>query len=327
MSNLDPHPDETPCHSGPDCGAVAEFYDARVVPLGGVRGVTVARTLPQRTLPTVGAWCFLDLFGPADEPSSIMPHPHIGLQTVTWPFRGEIRHRDSVGSDVVIRPGQLNLMTSGNGIAHSEVAAPGAIGGHGLQLWVALPSASASIAPHFEQHRDLPLHEVPGLRATVLLGTLGSATSPATAYTPIVGADMVLDASASLELPVREDFEHAVLVISGSLSVAGTVVDPGPLLYLGTGRGSLALSAGPAGAHALLLGGEPFREDLVMWWNFVGRSHEEIDAARAAWESHDVERFADIAGHTIDERIPAPVLPNVRLRPRAHRPTDLKEPS
>lgn len=161
-------------------GPVTELHEARRVPLGGVRAMRVDRLLPHRSLPTVGAWCFLDLFGPQRTGMRVLPHPHIGLQTVTWPLTGEIRHRDSLGSDVVIRPGGLNLMTAGRGVAHSEVSAAGAAPLHGLQLWLALPAERAGMEPAFEQHTELPRLERPGLRATVLAGALGEAASPAT---------------------------------------------------------------------------------------------------------------------------------------------------
>jgi redox-sensitive bicupin YhaK (pirin superfamily) len=315
MSNLDANPAEQDCRAKGDPGPLAELHEPRDVPLGGVRGVHVMRTLPQRVLPTVGAWCFLDHFGPHSTPMDVNPHPHIGLQTVTWPFEGEIRHRDSIGSDVVVRPRQLNLMTAGRGIAHSEFAVPGAPAGHGLQLWTALPGDRRDVAPHFEQHRSLPYYELPGLRAIVFLGTLDTVTSPATAYSPIVGADLTVNPGADVTIPLTYYHEHALLLIDGDLSVADTSLPPGPLLYLGTGRSELSLSS-RAGAHAILLGGEPFREDIVMWWNFVGRSHEEIEQARTDWEKRDQERFPDIAGHMVEERIPAPPLPGVRLKPR-----------
>ncbi|WP_227997176.1 pirin family protein [Nocardia australiensis] len=323
MSDLDPCPAEVLCEAGPCPGPVAEFYPAREVPLGGVRGVFVERVLPQRDLPTVGAWCFLDHFGSptvTDTGASpnIDPHPHIGLQTVTWPFDGHIRHRDSVGSDAEIQPGQLNLMTSGRGIAHSEYQVDGAPAGHGLQLWIALPGNRARIDPHFEQHRELPVYSVPGVRAIVLIGSLGGSTSPAIAYTPIVGADMRIDAGTETSIPLEPGFEHAVLVIEGSVEVDGVEVESGPLLYLGTGRTELPL-ASASGAHFALIGGEPFDEDLVMWWNFVGRSHEEIVAARNDWENRNVERFAGIAGHPPEQRIPAPPLPGLHLKPRKRR--------
>ncbi|WP_336084281.1 pirin family protein [Nocardia sp. SSK8] len=320
MSDLEADPTEALCEPSPSPGPISELYPAREVPLGGVRGVYVERTLPQRDLPTVGAWCFLDRFGSPTVTTTgaspdILPHPHIGLQTVTWPFDGRIRHRDSVGSDVEIEPGQLNLMTSGRGIAHSEFGVPGAAAGNGLQLWIALPEDARHGEPHFEQHRALPVYEEPGLRATVLIGALGGVVSPARAYTPILGADIVLDAGARVRLPLERAFEHAVLVVSGTVEVDGTELTAGPLLYLGTDRAELSLTS-TEGAHFALLGGEPFTEELVMWWNFVARTHEEIIAAREAWETRDTSRFPTVLGHDPDERIPAPPLPPLRLKPR-----------
>jgi redox-sensitive bicupin YhaK (pirin superfamily) len=322
VSDLEAVPDEAVCVATPAPGPRADVHPAREVPLGGVRGVTVLRSLPQRDLPTVGAWCFLDHFGSTaispHLPPDIDPHPHIGLQTVTCPFDGRIRHRDSLGSDVEIEPGQLNLMTSGRGIAHSEYTVAGAPAGHGLQLWIALPDEHRQVDPHFEQHRELPVLELPGVWARVLIGTLGAVTSPAIAYTPLVGADLHLEPGTSVELPLTPHFEHALLVLDGEIDTAGTVASPGPLLYLGTGRRDLPLTS-PAGAHAVLIGGEPLREDLVMWWNFVARSHDEILEARAAWQGHDTHRFPDIPSHTPEQRIPAPPLPTVRLKPRTRR--------
>jgi quercetin 2,3-dioxygenase len=316
VSDLDARPGVTTRLPAAGDGPVTEFYEARQVPLGGVRGMRVDRVLPHRSLPTVGGWCFLDQFGPQRTDMRVLPHPHTGLQTVTWPLAGEIRHRDSLGSDVMVRPGQLNLMTAGRGVAHSEFSAGDASLLHALQLWLALPADRAGIEPAFEQHTELPRLERRGLRATVLVGGLGEATSPATVHTPLVGADLTLDPGASASLPLRRDFEHALLVIEGELDVAGTALAAGPLLYVGTGREDLPLTAhGPV--RAVLLGGEPFPDELVMWWNFVGRDHEEIAAARADWEDRS-SRFGRIAGHG-DERIPAPGLPGVRLRPRGRR--------
>ncbi|MEV5652787.1 pirin family protein [Nocardia sp. NPDC052254] len=322
MSDLESNPTEALCESSPAPGPRSDFYPAREVPLGGVRGVTVMRALPQRDLPTVGAWCFLDHFGATESahrlPPDIDPHPHIGLQTVTWPFDGRIRHRDSLGSDVEIEPGQLNLMTSGRGIAHSEYTVAGAPAGQGLQFWIALPDTHRDIAPQFEQHRELPVLARPGLRATVLIGSLGGVTSPAVTYSPIVGADITVAPGAVATLPLTAEFEHAVLVMSGQVRVDDVSVEPGPLLYLGSDRAELRLHS-ESGARMALIGGAPFGEDLVMWWNFVGRSHDEIDAARIAWEDHDTSRFGDVPGHRPQERIPAPPLPNLRLRPRTRR--------
>ncbi|MGC7094800.1 pirin family protein [Amycolatopsis lurida] len=314
MTNLDRRPEVTPCRSVAGEGAVAEFLEPRAVPLGGVRGMRVERVLPQRALPTVGAWCFLDQFGPERVEMAVLPHPHTGLQTVTWPLSGEIRHRDSVGSDVLVRPGQLNLMTAGRGISHSEfsVREEETPVLHALQLWVALPDEALGVEPAFEQHTELPSYVADGVTATVLMGSLGDAVSPATTYTPLLGADLAVEAGARAVLPLRADFEHAVLVVEGEIEVAGVPVGAGPLLYLGTGRAELEITA-TAGARALLLGGEPFPGELVMWWNFVGRGHDEIARARADWE--DGDRFGHVDGHD-GQRIPAPALPGVRLTPR-----------
>jgi redox-sensitive bicupin YhaK (pirin superfamily) len=310
VSDLDAHPAVTERRPSGGDGAVAELYESRSVPLGGIRGMRVARVLPHRALPTVGAWCFLDRFGPQHTDMRVLPHPHSGLQTVTWPLSGEIRHRDSLGSDVPVRPGELNLMTAGHGIAHSEFSVGDAPLLDALQLWVALPETG--IAPGFEQHTELPSYARDGLRATVLVGALGDAVSPATMHTPLVGADLELAPGAVASVPLRRGFEHALLVLAGEVEVEGTRLAAGPLLYLGTGRGTLGLSAA-GGARAMLLGGEPFPYELVMWWNFVGRSHEDIASARAAWETGD--RFGHVTGHG-PERVPAPELPGVRLRPR-----------
>ncbi|MFL6123431.1 pirin family protein [Actinophytocola sp.] len=302
MSNLEARPVETDVTR---CDAMAEVFEPRVVPLGGLRAMSVERVMPQRGLPTVGAWCFLDSYGPADVAMRVLPHPHTGLQTVTWPLAGEIHHRDSIGSDVLVRPGQLNLMTAGRGVSHSELSVSEPL--HGLQLWVALPADHATMAPAFEQHVDLPVYD--GF-ATVLMGSVGDATSPATTHTPLVGADLAV--AGTRVLPLRPDYEHAVLAVS-DLTVAGTPLRKGQLLYLGTGRSRVELADG----RAFLLGGEPFPEDLVMWWNFVGRSHEEIAGARAAWEAAD-ELFGTVPGHD-GARIPAPDLPGIRLTPRRRR--------
>jgi len=227
--------------------------------------MNVSRTLPQRGLPTVGAWCFLDSFGPDRVAMSVLPHPHTGLQTVTWPLAGTVHHRDSVGSDVLVRPGELNIMTAGRGVSHSEFAVLPAGGadspGHelplqrGLQLWVALPDAERHRAPAFEQHRELPVVRGEGFTATVIVGTLAGTTSPATVYSPIVGAD--ISCEGRISLPLDPGFEHAVLVLDGSLALDAQDVPPGPLGYLGAGRSSLELGAAP-GTRLMLLGGGPF---------------------------------------------------------------------
>jgi quercetin 2,3-dioxygenase len=314
VSDLDAHPTVVPFRSAAVDRPVAVRYEERDVPLGGVRGMRVRRLLPQRTLPTVGAWCFLDQYGPERHEMGVLPHPHIGLQTVTWIFAGQVRHRDSLGSDAVIRPGQLNLMTAGRGVVHSEFSLGGPSLLHGLQLWVALPAGVAGRAPAFEQHRELPRYVDDGLTATVLVGQLGAVVSPATAYSPLVGAELTMPAGAVATVPLRPDYEYAVLAVDGTVDIDGNPLAPGPLLYLGTGRSALPVTASRP-ARAMLLGGAPFTDDLVMWWNFVGRSHDDIATARADWEAGNQARFGPVGGHGAD-RIPAPELGGIHLRPR-----------
>lgn len=300
-------------------GPATLLLESRQVPLGGIRGITVHRSLPQRGLPTVGAWCFLDFFDEAGIPMRVLPHPHIGLQTVTWPLTGEIRHRDTVSSDVMIEPGQLNIMTSGYGIAHSEFSSvpDGASEPlRGVQLWVALPPDAADADPFFEQHSDLPVWQQGGVRARVFVGSLGDAVSPATVFTPLMGADVEIDADTRETIPVDATFEHAVFVIDGAVTVNDVRVVPRQLLHIGDGCASIDIT-GDADARVVLIGGEPFEEDLVMWWNFVGRSHKDIVSARDDWEAGS-SRFGTVPGHG-DERIPAPPLPTVTLTPRKRR--------
>ncbi len=166
-------------------GARDRLVASRVVPLGGIRGLSVHRTLPLRGLPTVGPWCFVDQFGPTFSRMDVMPHPHTGLQTVTWPLVGEIRHRDSRGSDVVLRPGELNLMTSGNGVSHSEVSIESKLSVmHGLQLWVALPNSRRLGPSNFEHLIKLPRVEGDNWSATVMMGEFEGAKSAAKVYSP-----------------------------------------------------------------------------------------------------------------------------------------------
>jgi len=303
------------------------LLEAREVPLGGVRAMSVHRALPQRELPLVGAWCFLDRFGPQETRMRVEPHPHIGLQTVTWPYLGDVRHRDSVGSDVVVRRGALNLMTSGAGIAHSEYSVgEGAAPLDALQLWVALPESRRHGGPAFEQHAVLPEVELAPVTgdagsATVVLGELAGVASPATVYTPIVGAELRIPAGSTVTVPLDSAWEHALVAVYGQAAVTAdagddVVVDAAHLLYLGTHRDDVVISS-PAGATLFLLGGEPFEDDVVMWWNFVGRTHEEIVEAREAWEAGS-DRFGRVVDHG-DERIPAPPMPAVRLTRRRRR--------
>ena len=371
MTNLDTEPTESLSEPAGLCGPRLEMFEAREVPLGGIRSITVRRTLPQRHLPTVGAWCFLDQFGPDEgPPMRVLPHPHTGLQTVTWPIRGQIRHRDSLGNDLLVKPGQLNLMTAGRGVAHSEFSEEGE-GIFGLQFWAALPGSmpgpDEDWGATFQQVTDLPVLRGPGVELTVFTGSLGladddgtgtAATSPAVVHTELIGADGQLEPGGSARIAVADHHEHAVLVVEGSVVIDGERITPGPLAYLGAGRDEIRIDApsveaddghghgdgaGDGDSHStgpdtrfILLGGEPFTEDLVMFWNFVGRNHDEVARARADWEEQVGAaqealdqgdswlepgmplRYGLVPGHG-DDRIPAPQVPPVRLTPRRRR--------
>ena len=314
VSNLESEPQEAVRLAGAIDDRASVLLPEREVPLGGVRGITVRRTLPHRTLPTVSAWCFLDHFGPSGAPMVVLPHPHTGLQTVTWPFTGSIRHRDSLGNDLIVRPGELNLMTSGGGVSHSEVSMLDADTPllHGLQLWVALPDRTRDGPARFEHYDNLPTVEAGGLTATVLVGEFMGGRSPAMVDTPLVGLDVSLGAGSSV-LALNPAYEHAILAIDGPVDVSGEPLPSGPLLFLGVGRDELLLTT-QRPTRLTLIGGAPFDEALVMWWNFVARSHEEIVRAREEWQTGS-ERFGQVSGHD-GERIPAPVLPGVNLKPR-----------
>ncbi|WP_435251309.1 pirin family protein [Streptomyces tendae] len=320
MSNTEAHPAEVGCgarENGTPAAGV-EILTAREVPLGGPRAMTVRRTLPQRARTLIGAWCFADHYGPDAVSESggmnVAPHPHIGLQTVSWLFSGVIEHRDSLGSHAFVRPGEVNLMTGGRGISHSEVSTPDTTVLHGVQLWVALPAEHRDTAPDFQHHVPAPV-ALDGGEVRVFLGSLAGDTSPVDTFTPLLGAEVILVPGAAVTLDVDPGFEHGVLVDTGDVRVDGTAVRPAGLAYAASGRHTLTLTNESSGtARALLLGGPPFDEELVMWWNFVGRTHDEIAAARTDWENES-ERFGRVEGYPGD-RLPAPVLPNATLSPR-----------
>jgi redox-sensitive bicupin YhaK (pirin superfamily) len=187
---------------------------------------------------------------------------------------------------------------------------------HGVQLWVALPAADRDVAPAFADHADLPVLTDGGLSATVLMGELGGATSPARCHTPLVGAEITLAAGATGSLPLTTGFEYAVLVLDGTATVGGVSLGPGPLLYLGVGRTDLRVTS-PVGARLLLLGGEPFDERIVMWWNFVGaRSRRDRRGPRGLGERGTLRRGARLRRSATAGPADAdhPVVPRGRVR-------------
>lgn len=273
---------------------VLEITESRNTELGGV---TIRRALPRRGRRTVGAWCFVDHMGPASVTEThgldVGPHPHIGLQTVTWLLEGEVLHRDSLGSEQLIRPGELNLMTAGHGVSHAEEAT-GAYRGplHGVQLWVAQPDATRDGDPAFEHLSALPQVELDQCTATVLVGDFAGGASPARRDTEHVGVDLRLRTGGTV-VPLRADFEYALVVFDGTVSLAGGTVEPGHLGYLGAGRDEVRLQTAQP-TRALLIGGVPFPEQVSMWWNYVARTQAEISAAHADWNAES-PRFGEVA--------------------------------
>jgi redox-sensitive bicupin YhaK (pirin superfamily) len=326
MSTVESRPDVVACGPAAPSREPA-ILRPRAVPLGGPRAMTVRRTLPQRSRSLIGAWCFVDHYGPDDVRATggmeVPGHPHTCLQTVTWLFAGSVEHCDTVGTLGIVRPGEVNLMTAGRGIAHSEFSTPDTSVLHGIQLWVALPESARLAEPGFEHHAPVP-SDVGGARLTVFIGSLMGASSPVRTMTPLLGAEIVLTRTEPLTLEVDPGFEHGVLVDTGDVSVAGVDAAASDLVYLPAGSSTLTLTAAHAPARLLLLGGTPFDERLVMWWNFIGRSHDEIAEFREQWQ-RQVDRHRETRpGDTPfgpfprewTDVLPAPPLPNARLRPR-----------
>jgi quercetin 2,3-dioxygenase len=324
VSNLELEPDEVRWTAVAERATAVEVLTAREVPLGGPRAMTVRRTLPQKQRSLIGAWCFADHYGPDDVSTSggmdVPPHPHTGLQTVSWLFSGEVEHRDSLGVQALVRPGELNLMTSGHGIAHSEVSTSSTTVLHGVQLWLALPGPARHAARNF-QHHVPDRTALPGGEARIFLGTLEGVTSPVETFSPLLGAEIVVDPTSRIELAVDPEFEHGVLVDSGTPRLNGTALSRSELGFLPPGNTVIELvNPQVAPVRVLLLGGSPFGEDIVMWWNFVARSHEEIVEFRTAWEQQS-DQFGSVDGYTGEtRRLPAPALPNGRLRARGNPP-------
>jgi hypothetical protein len=295
-----------------ECAALAatrqqlEPYPGREVEIGDLR---VLRALPVKGRRLIGPWCFLDRFGPLTfslgAPMDVAPHPHMGLQTVTWLLAGEVVHDDSLQQEALLRPGGLNVMTSGDAIAHAERTPDDNTGRlNGVQLWTALPNDHRRDKASFQHLAETPVAEFRGGIVRVFSGTLGETTSPALHFSDLVGADLQIHPGETLTVPLRPQHEHAVLVLTGRAALHRQPLHPDSLYYLGTQRGELAISS-DSGARVLLIGGLPFAETILMWWNFVARTPEEIRQAREDWEGH--RRFGDVRAYR-GARIPAPEL-------------------
>jgi redox-sensitive bicupin YhaK (pirin superfamily) len=285
---------------------VFEKFPARETSLGSLR---IMRALPIRQKRLVGPWCFLDRFGPLSfsdaKPMDVAPHPHIGLQTVSWLVQGEIIHNDSLGNEALLRPGGVNVMTSGGGIAHAEET-PQKNSGHlnGVQLWVALPDAHRNGEASFQHVEAVPVIEQRGGVLSVFAGSMLGYSSSAKHFSPVLGADVAVESCGSLELPLDSSFEHAILLVTGDAEIDGCSIDTMSLYYLGTNRSSVEFTSRD-GCRILLIGGPPFPEKILMWWNFVARTPEEIGQAREDWQSH--LRFGEVTAYR-GPRLVAPPL-------------------
>jgi redox-sensitive bicupin YhaK (pirin superfamily) len=270
----------------------------------------VRRAIPSRQRTMVGPFIFVDQFGPAHLPDGqamdVRPHPHINLATVTWLFEGAIDHRDSIGSFATIRPGQVNLMTAGRGIVHSERSPPSERPGgpklYGMQTWLALPDGQEEIAPAFEARTELPLIEDTCVRAQVIMGSLWGKTAPTTCHAETIYAEIVLGPSGSLPLDAEAD-ERAVMLVGGEAAVDGQPLGLYELTVLAPGA-AMKLSS-EAGGRIMLLGGEAFKTRRHVWWNFVSSSRERIEQAKDDWNNF---RFPKVPGDEL-EYIPIPAAP------------------
>jgi redox-sensitive bicupin YhaK (pirin superfamily) len=315
MSNLLPLPEPQRCEAEAAPAPEVLSFPARTADLGG--GLSVVRALPLRQHRLVGPWCFFDSYGPLSfagrKAMDVAPHPHIGLQTVSWLFSGEVLHNDSLGFEAMARPGELNLMTAGRGIAHAEETPPENSGKlHGVQLWVALPEAERRREPAFDHYRDLPVLEPGGGQVQVFMGELGGVRSAVRAFSPMVGAEIRSGGTGTLRVPLDRSWEHALVVIEGEFRLDGVRLAPGALHYLGTHRDGVELES-RAAARAVLIGGAPFGEGIIIWWNFVARSADEIREARDDWQAQ--RRFGEVTAYR-GERLEAPELVG---RPRVSR--------
>ncbi len=271
-------------------------------------GFEVRRALPAAERRMIGSFVFLDQMGPANLPPGrgidVRPHPHVGLATVTYLFAGEIFHRDTLGSAQAIRAGEINWMTAGRGIAHSErTDAPvRAAGGpvSGLQTWVGLPKTHEETEPSFVHHGagSLPIVEGDRMKARILIGSAFGATSPVKTFSEMIYADIALEIGARLRVPGDLE-ERGLYIVEGPIEIDGVPYAPSQLLVLKPGA-EIIVSA-PAGARVMLLGGEPLDGPRHLWWNFVSSSKERIETAKREWKEG---RFGKVPGD--DEFIPLP---------------------
>jgi hypothetical protein len=266
--------------------------------------ITIRRALPHHDRKTIGAWCFLDHFGPLDlkktKGLSIGPHPHIGLQTFTYTLAGEILHRDSLGSKQIIQSGQVNLMTAGKGISHSEESLADSIL-HGVQLWIALPDAVRHMQPNFIHYENIPSLKINNLHINILAGEFNHIMSPVKVYSPLIGLEINAIEDSECVLPLNPRFEHGILPLVGGIEIANEIINLDTLLYLPCGQSEIIIRL-QKGQRTLIIGGQPFKENILIWWNFVARTKEEMIDAATAWNNHTA--FGEVKGYQGDRLIP-----------------------
>jgi redox-sensitive bicupin YhaK (pirin superfamily) len=286
------------------CDAIETMIVPRSRDLGSFE---VRRALPSSQRQMVGPFIFFDQMGPAEfllgSGMDVRPHPHIGLSTVTYLFTGEIMHRDSLGTVLPIRPGELNWMTAGRGIAHSERTPPELRNGSklfGIQSWVALSQSDEERMPDFTHYdaAELPVIDGDGKTARVIAGSLFGKASPVKTSSSMFYADVMLTAGASLPLDPEYD-ERAIYTVEGEIEIAGDAFRPGALLVFRPG--DRITTRAKTGARFMMLGGEPMDGPRYIWWNFVSSRKERIDQAKADWKQ---ARFDSVPGD--QEFIPLP---------------------
>lgn len=311
MSGPVDEPDQQAKTFGLGAIEVKEGRHARIGKMG------VLRVLPTKQRRTIGPWCFVDLMSPDDieKPPrlEVGPHPHIGLATVTWLFAGTVLHSDSLGTQQPIRPGELNLMTAGRGIAHAEegleTQSAEATGGvMGVQMWLAQPNDTRDAGNAFQHVAEVPEVELAGATASLLIGSHTGHSSPASFDHPAIGLDMRL--RGPTEIAIDSDFEHGVVPIDRPILVDDAIVEPGSLALVPTQTDSLRLSTQSGPGRVIVLGGLPLGESVKMWWNFVARTTDEITDAWRDWQNHDIARFGPVASGL--PRIDAPRPPWLR---------------
>lgn len=270
----------------------------------------IKRAIPQRELRNVGHWIFLDHAGPVKfnegENVDVGAHPHIGLQTFTWMLEGEIIHNDSLGSHQIIRPYQINLMTGGQGITHTELSHPDSQALHLAQLWIALPKEKEAIAPDFKHYPVIPHIEHHDHEIYVLVGEFNNELSPVEMHSPLSAIDIKAKQDTILTVPLNSTFEYGLLPLEGTINIDGQSMDDNALAFIPSGSDSIVITL-KKDSRILLIGGEPIEQPPLMWWNFVAWEQETIEKALVDWKEHS-DRFPPVDYEGSSEPLIAPEL-------------------